>query len=364
MKHAALFRIHIAACLIACYHSIFAALANQPAAPPTDWGYENYGSNPSASEPSNSDSSARAQPKPIKFGDQMPPLEPEPPKELSARALSGDWGDTKPSKQAAPAKGVNELTAFFELASQHKLNALQKSAVNALLLSGSAPQIKSNPAKGQPSSAAAANGKETNSLETTSLASNAPAKDTPASTKTAPNRWSRIALFMPAVEHHLKDHAQNAEDIGHLFCALLRLVCSSGKLPDEQVKTIESILGPPQILVAGNPALSDEALNAYNEMACFMFEQKNPGKTVEAEDNRAVFRHVIKDKFQEAPTLKDKQAMANFAVTWGKFKVAWDLASAPEKALLLANFNQGKTPSSEAEPELARRILGNGPWHD
>ena len=167
---------------------------------------------------------------------------------------------------------------------------------------------------------------------------------------------------MPAVRERINQHPQEAEDFGHLFQALLRLTASSDKISDSQRKVIENVLGAPRLAVEGSPSLSEEALNSYSDMACFMFEQKNPGKTVDADDNRAVFTHVIKDKFQDAPTLKDKMAMANFAITWSKFKIDWNMASQGKRADLLESLTEGKSLSDVPEESLTSKIFANGPW--
>jgi hypothetical protein len=293
----------------------------QPQQAESDWGYEDYGKNLSGGERGRETG---------KFQDSGPPAplspatssipEPEPVKGLSARALSIDWG--KDNELRHVPKPLKDVAEFFELAAIHKLSPSQLADLKTLALA--------------PSGNVADKGKE--------------------------NAWQRISTFMPAVRERIEQHQQEAEDFGHLFAALLRLAASSTSLPDSQKAVIENVLGPARLAVAGAPALSEDAVESYNNMACFMFEQKNPGKTVDADDNRAVFAHVIKDKFQEAPTEKDKLAMANFAITWSKFKIDWNMASPDKKSALLQSLAEGRSLADVPEESLTSKIFANGPW--
>jgi len=293
----------------------------QPQQAESDWGYEDYGKNLSGVE------SGRETGKVHDSGSPTPPSpgtssfpEPDQVKGLSARALSIDWGKDTESRPVP--KPLKDVADFFELAALHKLSPAQVADLKTLALS--------------PSGNAATKGKE--------------------------NAWQRISTFMPSVRERIQHNQQEAEDFGHLFAALLRLAASSTYLPDSQKAVIENVLGPARLAVAGTPALSEDAVESYNDMACFMFEQKNPGKTVDADDNRAVFAHVIKDKFQEAPTEKDKLAMANFAITWSKFKIDWNMASPDKKSAFLQSLADGRSLLAFPEESLTSKIFANGPW--
>jgi hypothetical protein len=273
----------------------------------SDWGYDGYPSNTSQDWKKSPGTGSAA---------GLMPLEPEPVKGMSAKAMSGQWEG--PNGAAQQSKQFIDLLQFFELAAMHSLSPDQKQDVKTFL---------------------------------------------PAQKKDGPgNGWGKVSAFMSEVQERVEQHSPEAEDFGQLFRALLRLTCSSGSLPKPQTTIIENILGPARLAVEGTPSLSEEALNSYSDMACFMYEQKNPGKTVDADDNRLVFTHVIKDKFNEAPTEKDKQAMANFALTWYKFKVSYDVASKEEKALLVQGLDERKSLAKTSPNSLTAKIFANGPW--
>jgi hypothetical protein len=272
-----------------------------------DWGYDGYPSNTSQGWKKSPQSDSKA---------GLMPLEPEPVKGMSAKAMSGKW-DTKES--ISQSKQLIDLLQFFELAAMHSLSPDQKQDLKTFL---------------------------------------------PASKKDGPgNGWDKVSAFMSEVQERVEQHAPEAEDFGQLFRAILRLTCASGSLPKSQVTIIENILGPARIAVEGKPSLSEEAINSYSDMACFMYEQKNPGKTVDADDNRLVFTHVIKDKFNDAPSEKDKLAMANFALTWYKFKVSYDVASKEDRALLVQSLDERKSLAKNSPNSLTAKIFANGPWH-
>jgi hypothetical protein len=308
-------RIPIAALLLlsgaaAQVLSVYAAGDRADKPGETDWGYDGYPTNTSQDWHKNPSSSSNTT--------GLVPLEPEPLKGMSAKAQSGDWGSEKGS--IPQSKQASDLNQFFELAALHSLSPAQKQDLKTFL----------------PAS-----------------------KNTPAGTD-----WTKISTFMYEVQERVEQNSQVAEDFGQLFRALLRLVCASGSLPKTQVTIIENILGPARLAVEGSPSLSEEAVNSYADMACFMYEQKNPGKTVDADDNRLVFAHVIKDKFQDAPSEKDKLAMANFALTWYKFKVTYDLASKDDRVLLAQTLDERKNLAKTSPNTLVGKIFSNGPWRN
>jgi hypothetical protein len=276
----------------------------------SDWGYDGYPSNTSQDWKKSPNSESQRE------TTGLVPLEPEPLKGMSAKAMSGTWETPKGS--VPQSKQFNDLTEFIELAALHSLSPDQKQDLKLFLP--------------------------------------APKKDAP------PSDWGKVSAFMPEVQERVEEHSQDAQDFAQLFRAILRLMCSSSSLPKPQITVIENILGPARLAVEGTPSLSEEAVNAYCDMACFMYEHKNPGKTVDADDNRLVFAHVIKDKFNEAPAEKDKLAMANFALTWYKFKVAYDIASKEEQALLVQGLDERKSLAKTSPNSLSAKILSNGPW--
>jgi hypothetical protein len=116
------------------------------------------------------------------------------------------------------------------------------------------------------------------------------------------------------------------------------------------------------VAVPGDPPLTEEAIDAYADMACFMYEQRHPGKTIDATDNRAIFASVICNKFSEAPTASDRKAVANFALSWAKFKIAWMRASSEKREEMLSHLEAGSKSANESNDQLIDLIIRSGPW--
>jgi len=310
MKRAQAYLFIVGTALLTAYHAGAYAAGDKMAKPgDSDWGYEGYPSNTSQ------DWKKETHSEPGVGG--LTPLAPEPTKGMSAKAQSGSW---ETPKGAIPqTRTFQNLVDFFELAALHSLSPDQKQDLKLFL--------------------------------------------SPTTKDSKFSEWAKVSAFMPDVNERVNEQSQDANDFGQLFRALLRLICSPGTLPKAQITVVENIIGPARIAVEGTPSLSEEAVNGYLDMACFMYEQKNPGKTVDADDNRLVFAHVIKDKFNEAPTEKDKLAMANFALTWYKFKVSYDVASKEERALLVQDLDERKSLAKITAHSLTAKILSNGPWH-
>jgi hypothetical protein len=173
----------------------------------------------------------------------------------------------------------------------------------------------------------------------------------------------QISKFWPQVQKNIADQPDAKSLFATLFRALLRLQLGSNTTDAEDKNILSQVLGPVRIAVPGDPPLTEEAVDAYNDMACFLYEQKNPGKTIDAIDNRTIFASVIAKKFDEAPNHLAKTAMANFALTWSKFKLVWANANDATRNSLLAQF-QGTSSGAKvaiADP-FTETILHNGPW--
>jgi hypothetical protein len=139
-----------------------------------------------------------------------------------------------------------------------------------------------------------------------------------------------INTYWPKVKDVITKNEEQKANYRDLFKSLLRMSndanksnTSSSDGEDIITDVIVQVLGPVRIAIAGNPALTEDSINSYADMACFLYEQKHPGKTIDADDNRLVFATVIREKFQNAPSIAAKQAMANFSLSWSKFKIAW-----------------------------------------
>jgi hypothetical protein len=174
---------------------------------------------------------------------------------------------------------------------------------------------------------------------------------------------SQISEFWPEVRGRIKTSEDQKAAFAALFRALLRFVLKSKSVTEDDSTILNELLGPERIAVPGDPPLTEDSVDAYGDMTCFMYEQAHPGKTVDAIDNRTVFASVIARKYTEAPTEKDKRAMSNFALSWSKLKVMWLSANEADRKQLSENIAMGKPPPSDMKDPLITTIFANGPWH-
>jgi hypothetical protein len=173
---------------------------------------------------------------------------------------------------------------------------------------------------------------------------------------------SQITAFWPEVRGRIKNSEDEKTAFAALFRALLRFVLKSKNASEDDSTILSELLGPERISVPGDPPLTEDSVDAYGDMACFMYEQSHPGKSVDAIDNRTVFASVIARKYSEAPTEKDKRAMSNFSLSWAKFKVMWLAADATDRKQLYEQIAMGKPPASAVKDPLVTAIFANGPW--
>jgi hypothetical protein len=173
---------------------------------------------------------------------------------------------------------------------------------------------------------------------------------------------TQITAFWPEVRGRIKNSEDEKTAFASLFRALLRFVLKSKNLTEDDSTILNELLGPERISVPGDPPLTEDSVDAYGDMACFMYEQSHPGKSVDAIDNRTVFASVIARKYSEAPTEKDKRAMSNFSLSWAKFKVMWLAANEADRKQLYEQIAMGKPPASAVKDPLVTAIFANGPW--
>lgn len=173
---------------------------------------------------------------------------------------------------------------------------------------------------------------------------------------------SSIHLFWPQAKSMIDQGQDQHDSFASLFRALLRFTCRTNQTPLISPVLVAQILGPERILLPGDPPLTDDAIDAYADMACFMYSQQNPGKSIDAVDNRAIFASVICNKYTQAPSPADKKAMANFALTWSKFKASWAIAGQERKEQLVASMQYKAAKPNTPEDELVDLILRKGPW--
>lgn len=155
-----------------------------------------------------------------------------------------------------------------------------------------------------------------------------------------------ISSFWPDLKSYIDKHPGQDENYRFLLRSLLRHEAEARRLSGQASgfsDLLFEVLGPEAISVQSEskiPSLSESVVHAYCDMACLMYEQRNPGKTVDADDNRLTFTKVIKDKFTNAPGDKERLAMLNFDLTWAKFRILWAGLNAKERKTLLANWSQ------------------------
>lgn len=147
------------------------------------------------------------------------------------------------------------------------------------------------------------------------------------------NYWPTVRPFLNDVDHR--------DNYRLLFRSLLRTKAS--KLPDGNAlkEMIQESLGPDRIAISGNTSLSEDAIGAYTDMTCLLYEKTHPGKTVDADDNRAVFAQLVRNKFEQAPTEADKKAMNAFPLTWSIFRILYTGATIEERDRMSKDLAQG-----------------------
>ncbi|MBX9771557.1 MAG: hypothetical protein K2X29_09315 [Candidatus Obscuribacterales bacterium] len=178
----------------------------------------------------------------------------------------------------------------------------------------------------------------------------------------------RVCQLLPAQQDNYKD----------LFKSLMRLQLRSAHADESnlsqtaigELEAMAQLLGPERVAVQGEPPLTDSAIQAYADMACFIFEQNHPGRTVDAEDNRTMFANVICDKYRNAPDGPAREAMLNFDLTWAKFKILWTKGTEADHQQMLAQWNTGAKPVTTipavkrppVSDQTLATVLNNGPW--
>lgn len=180
-------------------------------------------------------------------------------------------------------------------------------------------------------------------------------------------------LFRALLRHWLLRTERSASFDGHTAKAL-----SIGEIKPEEKQAIKTsleeelfadLLGPARVAEAGPPPLTEDAIKAYADMACFLYAKKHPDKSVDQDDNRQVFASVIRDKFVNAPTPKAQLAMSNFDLTWASFKCRYLDSSAQEKERMSISVSapvKGDRAGGQANEDLTNKtivaLFQKGPW--
>lgn len=180
-------------------------------------------------------------------------------------------------------------------------------------------------------------------------------------------------LFRALLRHWLLRTERSASFDGQTAKAL-----SIGEIKPEEKQAIKTsleeelfadLLGPARVAEAGPPPLTEDAIKAYSDMACFLYAKKHPDKSVDQDDNRQVFASVIRDKFVNAPTAKAQLAMSNFDLTWASFKCRYLDSSSQEKERMSISVSapvKGDKAGGQANEDLTNKtivaLFQKGPW--
>src|ERR1700733_10967090 len=101
--------------------------------------------------------------------------------------------------------------------------------------------------------------------------------------------FEAIQTFWPLVQKETKDKPDQKENFRDLFRCLMRLTLRNESQTGADADILAEVLGPVRVAVPGNPTLYEDAVEAYADMACFMYTVNHPGKTVDDLENRTIF---------------------------------------------------------------------------
>lgn len=179
--------------------------------------------------------------------------------------------------------------------------------------------------------------------------------------------FNTITKYWPKLFRSMRESEERKENYRLLFRALMRMKAEEADIiPDDRAILLEAI-GPTMFASNKEPKLSHEAVKAYSDMACFLYSQTHPGKTVDGDDNRKLFALVIKDKFNKAPGYTDRLAMSYFPINWAKFRILYTDASEQERQILvrkLAHKDSKASDNQSVKNELLESVLCMSPWKD
>ena len=171
-----------------------------------------------------------------------------------------------------------------------------------------------------------------------------------------------ISSFWPLVKKKIADEDQLA-NYRLLFRALLRHRSTLGSIDPAEKEMLREALGPERVAVSGDPPLTEAAITAYTDMACFLYSQKNPALSVDADDNRELFEKVIRMKFQDAPSKADKAAMNNFPLSWARFRILYtDATPAMRKTLEKRTVSEAGLNGLEIQNPPLEKVLKSQLW--
>ncbi len=176
--------------------------------------------------------------------------------------------------------------------------------------------------------------------------------------------FEAIDKFWPLVKKTCLANTEQQSNYRDLFRALFRLEMRQQKENPIESELVAEIIGPERVAVPDNPPLTEDAVEAYADMTCFIYNQTHPGKSVDALDNRTVFVATLERRYMHCESSLEKLAMSNFALKWGKFKVLYADANDADKDKLFKRVS-GTSPEplrkDMINPALDA-VMKNGPW--
>ncbi len=183
------------------------------------------------------------------------------------------------------------------------------------------------------------------------------------------NNWVGVAAVWKPLRPRILQEMDVKESYRLLFRALIRDHLSKVQESSPDIELLQDLLGAVRIADPGPPVLTEDAVNAYSDMTCFLYQKRKPDRSVDGDDNRQTFALVIKDRFVRAPNLAAKTAMTNFDLTWACFRCRFLDVSADQQEKLSALMASGDSKSStQLKAELVSptmlKIFALGPWSE
>ncbi len=181
------------------------------------------------------------------------------------------------------------------------------------------------------------------------------------------NNFVGVAPLWKALRPRVLQELDVKESYRLLFRALIRHYLSKNKETSADIELLQDLLGAVRIVDLGPPVLTEDAVNAYSDMTCFLYQKRKPDRSVDGDDNRQTFALVIKDRFVRAPNLAAKTAMTNFDLTWACFRCRFLDVTTEQQEKLSALMASGDSKSSaQLKAELVSptmlKIFALGPW--
>lgn len=183
------------------------------------------------------------------------------------------------------------------------------------------------------------------------------------------NSFAGVAPLWKALRPRILQELDVKESYRLLFRALIRHYLSKNKETSADLELLQDLLGAVRIVDLGPPVLTEDAVNAYSDMTCFLYQKRKPDRSVDGDDNRQTFALVIKDRFVRAPNLAAKTAMTNFDLTWACFRCRFLDVNTEQQEKLSALMASGDSKSSaQLKAELVSptmlKLFALGPWSE